>query len=279
MGKWADGKVVSNKSWALLKDNTYLLGFPVIGFALAFVPLVVFGGGAAYLLGQDNTPLAIILGIVGLILVSFAFSLSNGAIVAAVDEELAGNDSSISHGFGRAFGRMGALFGWALIEAAVSLIIGLIRGKGQGGAADLPRHFLAGIGAAAWSVISLFVTPFIMLKDLGAIAALKSSVQMVKEKWGTQVTGGIRIGVQLLILIIPSIALIVVGALLLFNGGPLVTLGVGLLAVGILLAILWGLISNAIRAVFAVALFHFTTGEGSVGPFTPGELHGVLTRK
>lgn len=278
MGKWADGKVLSNKSWGLLKENRYFLWFPLIGFAIALVPLVIFGGTAAFLARDETTVAAIVLAAIGLILMNFAFSISSAAMVVAVDAELEGRDASLGYGFGRAFSRLGALFAWSLIQAAVSVLLGLLRGNNKGGAA-VAGSFLAAIGAAAWSIVTLFVTPFIMLKGQGAIAALKSSVLMVKEKWGTQVTGGVRIGLRLLVMILPAIALIVGGFLLILSASQFVIVGVILLGLGILLAIAWALISAAIRSIFAVALFHFTTGEGSIGPFSRQELESVLTTK
>jgi len=102
---------------------------------------------------------------------------------------------------------------------------------------------------------------------------------MVKEKWGTQVTGGVRIGLRLLILILPAIALIIGGIFLLNGSGASVSLGLVLLAVGFVLIIISALLSAAVQSIFSVALFHFTTGEGGYGPFTPEELNGVLTKK
>jgi hypothetical protein len=102
---------------------------------------------------------------------------------------------------------------------------------------------------------------------------------MVKEKWGTQVTGGVRIGLRLLILIIPAILIMVAGFVLLNGVGASVTLGLILIGIGILLLMISALLSAALQSIFSVALFHFTTGEGGYGPFTPDELNGVLTKK
>ena len=96
---------------------------------------------------------------------------------------------------------------------------------------------------------------------------------------GTQVTGGVRIGLRLLILILPAIALIIGGIFLLNGSGASVSLGLVLLAVGFVLIIISALLSAAVQSIFSVALFHFTTGEGGYGPFTPEELNGVLTKK
>ena len=278
MGKWADGKALSNKSWGLLKENKYFLWFPIIGFLLALIPFLVFGGGALVLAVEEINLWAIVVAALGLIFINLSFTISGAALVAAVDEELAGRDSSLGHGFGKAFGRIGALFLWSLIQAAVSALLGLLRGNNNGGAA-IAGNLLAAIGAAAWSIVTLFVTPFIMLQGQGAIQALKSSVSMVKEKWGTQVTGGIRIGLRLLIIVLPAIALIIGGIYLLSGTGASVSLGLVLLGIGILLFMVSAVLGNALRSIFSVALFHFTTGEGSYGPFTAQELEGVLKKK
>ena len=278
MGKWADGKTLSNKSWGLLKENKYFLWFPIIGFLLALIPLALFGGGAIVLAVEDINVWAIVVGFIALILINFAFTISGAALVAAVDEELSGRDSTLGYGFRKAFGRLGPLLAWSVIRAVVSALLGLMRGNNNGGAA-IAGNLLAAIGAAAWSIVTFFVTPYIMLKGLGAVPALKASVHMVKEKWGTQVTGGVRIGLRLLILIVPAIALIVGGFFLLNGSGASISLGLVLLAVGFVLIIISALLSAAVQSIFSVALFHFTTGEGGYGPFTPEELNGVLTKK
>jgi len=278
MGKWADGKTLSNKSWGLLKENKYFLWFPIIGLLLALIPLALFGGGALVLAVEEINVWAIVVGFVGLIFVNFAFTVSGAAMVAAVDEELSGRDSTIGYGFGKAFGRLGPLLVWSVIRAVVSTLLGLLRGNNNGGTA-IAGNLLAAIGAAAWSIITFFVTPYIMLKGLGAVPALTASVRMVKEKWGTQVTGGVRIGLRLLVLVLPAIALIIGGIFLLSGSGASVSLGLVLLVVGVVVLMISALLSAALQSIFSVALFHFTTGEGDYGPFTPEELNGVLTKK
>ena len=278
MGKWADGKTLSNKSWGLLKENKYFLWFPIMGLLLSILPLVILGGGALALAALEMNVWAIVVGFIGLILINFAFTISGAAMVAAVDEELSGRDSTLGYGFGKAFRRLGPLLVWSVIRAVVSALLGLLRGNG-GGAAAVAGNVLAAIGAAAWSIVTFFVTPYIMLKGLSAVPAVKASVHMVREKWGTQVTGGVRIGLRLLVITLPAIALIVGGIYLLTGSGASVSLGLVLLAVGFVLIMISALLSSALQAIFSVALFHFTTGEGGYGPFTPEELNGVLTKK
>lgn len=278
MGKWADGKTLSNKSWGLLKENKYFLWFPILGLLLSIVPLVIVGGVAIVFAAFGLNVVSVVVGFIGLVLINFAFTISAAAMVAAVDEELSGRDATLGYGFRKAFGRLGPLLVWSVIRAVVSTLLSLLRGN-NGGAAAVAGNVLAALGAAAWSIVTFFVTPHIMLKGMGAVPALKASVNMVREKWGTQVTGGVRIGMRLLVLVVPAIALIAGGIYLLSGTGALVSLGWVLLALGFVLIMISALLSSALQSIFSVALFHFTTGEGSYGPFTPEELNGVLTTK
>ncbi len=252
MGKWAQGKELSQKSWGLLKENRYFLWFPVIGFLLALIPLAIFGIGAVALAVEEMNVAAIAIAVVGLIFINFVYAVSTGAMVAAVDQEMSGPDSTMGYGFGKAFGRLGPLFLWSLIQAVVSALLGLLRGNNNGAGA-VAGNIIAALGAAAWSIVTFFVTPFIMLKGMGAVAALKASVQMVREKWGTQVTGGVRIGLRLSIVVLPAIALMVLGIFLISGTGATVTLGLIAIAISIVLFMITAVLSAALRAIFSVA--------------------------
>jgi hypothetical protein len=213
MSKWAEGRVLSKKCWSLLGKNKYFLWFPVLGLVLSMIPIVIFGIATIGLLANDSEVLAIITAAIGLVFVNYSFTLSGAALVSAADAELAGKDVSVGYGFGKAFGKLIPLFAWALIRAAVGALFAAMRGNGSG-AAGIAGSIFAALGAAAWSIVTFFVTPYIMFHDSNAIAAIKESAKLVKEKWGTQVTGGIRIGASVVLIIIPSVLLIVFGVIL-----------------------------------------------------------------
>ena len=205
MGKWAEGRTLSKKCWSLLGQNKYFLWFPVIGLILALLPLAVFGIPALVLLAYDSELLGIILAALCLVFVNYAFTLSGAALVSAADEELAGKDASVGYGFGKAFGKLVPLFVWAIIRAVVSAFFAALRGNNSG-AAGVASNIFAAIGAAAWSIVTFFVTPYIMFHDSNAVAAIKESAKLVKEKWGTQLTGGIRIGASVALTILFNLA-------------------------------------------------------------------------
>ncbi|MEY4136341.1 MAG: hypothetical protein RL205_469 [Actinomycetota bacterium] len=277
MSRWSDGRVLSKKCWALLRSNRYFLWFPIVGVVLSLIPLLIFGGIAVTIAvaASGIAWLAWIIGLIGLVFVNFAFTLSGAAMVAAIDEELAGRDSSLGYGFGKAFGKLAPLFLWSIIRAIVNAIFGALRGNGEG-AASILGSIVAGLGAAAWSIVTFFVTPYIMFESEGAVASIKKSAHLVREKWGTQLAGGVRIGLSLALVFLPAIALIVLGA---FALGSLPTLGLILLIVGFLLFLVGALLSSALRSIFSVALYRFATDAGELGPFTSTELQSVLVKK
>ena len=176
MSKWGEGRVLSKKCWSLLGKNKYFLWFPLLGLVLSMIPIVIFGIATLGLLANDSEVLAIIVVAIGLVFVNYSFTLSGAALVSAADAELAGKDVSVGYGFGKAFGKLVPLFAWALIRAAVSALFAAIRGNGSG-AAGIAGSIFAALGAAAWSIVTFFVTPYIMFHDSNAIAALKESAQ------------------------------------------------------------------------------------------------------
>lgn len=101
---------------------------------------------------------------------------------------------------------------------------------------------------------------------------------MVRATWGTQVAGGVRLGFFVVLLgLLPGIAAIVGGVFLML--AEKVAIGVPLAALGVIVVVLAQVLISALRAVFAVALFHFAEGGIAVGPYSGPELqHSVRSR-
>jgi hypothetical protein len=279
MSSWTSSGEVTRKAWSVIRDNLYLLAFPLIGFVLSLVPMAVFWAPAAYLFYRDNTIAGWILVVVGVFGITAVVTFSTGALVAAADEELAGRDSSIGHGFSRAFARTGPLLLWSVIQTVVSLILGAVRGNGSNNiVAGILRGVLAAAMDVAWQLITFFVLPVLVLEGGSPIAAIKTSAVLFRQKWGTQLLGGVRIGgLILLVAVLPAIVATVGGVVLLVAGN--VALGVPLVVVGVLVWAAAALLSNAMRGIFSVALYRYATDGAAEGPFTATELqYAVRTR-
>jgi len=276
-GSWGQSKLLTQKSWAIVKENRYLLVFPGLGFVISLLPLAIFWIPAGYLaLGNQNVP-AIGLAIIGLFANQMVLSISGGGLVAAADTELSGGNSSVRHGLGRAIARLIPLLGWSLISTVVNTIVGFIRGRGEGAANAVANLAAAGV-LAMWQIVTFFVLPFIMLEGRGPVAAIKDSFSLFKAKWGVQIFGGVRIGGLIgLATIVPGVILVILGFVLVFTGlSGVLALGVGLIAVGILIFMAGALLISTMRGIFSVVLFRYAQNGTVEGGFTEAELAGAI---
>jgi hypothetical protein len=224
----------------------------------------------------------VVLMLLGWVAGATAANLRIAALVKAADEVLHGRDADVEACRAAARGRLGALTAWGAISVAVGLLVGALRGNGDGGiVSTILRSLLAGLVAAVWAVITVMVMPAIVLEGLGATAAIKRSAGLIRSTWGEALLGSVRIGARFaLIYILPGILLIVGGVVLAVAlGGAVVAGGVLLVIIGIGL-VLWGsVLSATCRNVFGVALFRWTTGEGALGPFSEADLRGAVRTK
>lgn len=278
-GSWGQSKLLTRKSWAVIKENRYLLTFPVIGFIASLIPLAIFWVPAAVFFINDQYVPGTALAVIGIFANQMVIAIATGGLVAAADTELSGGKSSVSHGIGVSLARIIPLLLWALIQTVVSIIVGLIRGNGQGGVGDVVRNIAAAGVLAMWQLITFFAIPFIVLEKVGPIKAIKESSKLFKERWGLQIFGGVRIGGLVgLVTILPAVLLIILGVVVTVVAN-LWTVGVPLIVIGVLLFMVGALVLSTMRGVFSVVLFRYARDGVIEGGFTEAELAGAVRTK
>jgi len=281
-GAWQASKIVTRKSWAVLKENPYLFAFPVIGVVLSIIPLAVFGIPALYFVETDNNWIAIPLAIALMFGVQAVITFPAAGLVSAVDEEMHGRDASVGAGMSAAFSRFGPLVAWSAILTVVSVLINLIRGNGQGGLiSNLLRGVLAAAADIMWQLITFFVLPVMMIEKASPIDAIKASSALFKKQWGTQLAGGVRIGgLVALLVILPGALILGAGVGIVFAGTTAAAIiGVVTAAIGFLVIVLGGLVINAMRGIYSVALYYYAKDGEVLGGFTGDELQSSVRLK
>ena len=124
--------------------------------------------------------------------------------------------------------------------------------------------------------------PVIAFEGTGPWATLKRSASLFKERWAGQVTGDVAIGgIVFLAGVLPAVLLIAARRLPLDRrlGGAGLAGGAVLVAVGALLLVVSMLIAQAMRSVFAVALYRFATTGEAPATFTEDELRSAVRTK
>ena len=278
MSAWAQSRELTRQSWAILKVNRGLTAYPLVGTICGVVPFIVLVPGV-YFLADNQNWIGWALVAVGIYLATLVASLFQAGLVVSAAAVLDGKETSFGHGMGAAFGRLGVLSRWALVSTLVTLLISALRGNNNAGLVEVIfRNVLAAAAGIMWQLITFFVMPAMMLDGLGMIDAIKKSASTFKQRWGTQLSGGVRIGGMIgLLVMLPAILALVVGIVLTVIGAW--PLGIPLAVLGFVALIIGSLVLGTMRGIFSVVLYRFAT-TGAVAPgFTEDQLvHAIKVK-
>jgi hypothetical protein len=189
----------------------------------------------------------------------------NAAVVAAAMIRLKGGDPTLEDGLRAARAKLGPIVAWAAIAATVGMILRALEEK-----AGILGRIVISIVGVAWSAVTFFVVPVILFEDAGATDAVKRSAGIFKQRWGETLVGTGGIGLAVLVLSIPVIAVAAV-------------LGVLSVPVGILFGIvgIGGLVAMGatMSGIFNAALYRFATTGEAAPPFDASDLQGSFRQR
>ncbi|MCX8526517.1 MAG: hypothetical protein ORN20_00060 [Candidatus Nanopelagicales bacterium] len=101
---WAQSRVLTEKSWAVLKAHRGLLSFPIAAFFINVLVLLIFAVLAIVLFVVGNwvtVTLGIVVVLAGLYLTQIVGFVAKGGMVACADDALAGRPMEIGAGWAR----------------------------------------------------------------------------------------------------------------------------------------------------------------------------------
>jgi hypothetical protein len=270
VGRVSAGWHLAKLSLRVVRSDASLSVIVVLGGIASGSVALAFLVPAAVAYSIDQTWLAVVVGAVGIYLATVAATYFAVALAAAAAEVLDGRDATVRGGMAVAGGRVGVILGWALVLTTVNLVLQVLRER-----AGPLGGLLLGAAAVAWSLATLLVVPVLALEGLGPRAALERSTSLFRQKWGEQLAGAASIGILFALLgVVPAVVLMCIG----FATGS-APVAIALLVLAILIAVAAGILGNAARAVFAVALYRYATGVGGTGPFTEQDLERAVVRK
>lgn len=237
-------------SWDILMDDKKLLVFPVLsGIVSLFViltfalPLLLTGSF------MNNTGLGPI-AFYGLLFVFYVVSyfvviFFNTALITCVNARLNGKEATINDGLSNATKHIGSIFAWALISATVGLILQVL----EDNVGFIGQIAVALIGGA-WSLVTFFVVPVLILEDKGVVDSVKDSVSLIRKTWGESIVGGGSI--FLVFLVIGVVACLGIFGVMLVTGSFLLAVALFILVVAIL-----AVVASAMQGIFVTALYTY----------------------
>lgn len=253
-------------SYGVIWENKQLVIFPIISSVAAILVMASFivplwSSGMIDRLTSDDPAKQVSDVAIYSILFAFYFCnyfvivFFNAALTACAMRVINGEQPTVGDGLAVAASRLPQIIGWAFVSAIVGVVLQIIEN-----ANEKVGRFVSSILGSAWTALTYFVVPVIVVDGVGPVEAFKSSVNTLKSQWGTALVGGFSLGFLGLLVTIP---IVLVGAgLIWFATQSMGTTGViAAIVVGVVLFAIGMAVNSAAGVVFKALLFNFATNR------------------
>ncbi len=253
-------------SYGVIWENKQLVIFPIISSIATILVMASFlvplwSTGMIDRMTSDDPANAISNAALYSILFAFYFCnyfvivFFNSALTACAMRVINGEQPSVADGLAVATRRLPQILAWAFVSAIVGVILQAIEN-----ANEKAGRFISAILGSAWTAMTYFVIPVIVVDGVGPIEAFKRSLGTLKSQWGTALVGGFSLGFLGLLVIIP-VALLG-GALIWFATQSMGTPGlIAAITVATVLFAIGMAVNSAAGVVFKALLFNFATNR------------------
>jgi hypothetical protein len=181
----------------------------------------------------------------------FVIYFFNAALVHCALFHFRGQPVTAIDGLQAAIRRLPELLAWAFVSATVGLILKLIEN-----ANERVGSFISAILGGAWTVVTYFVVPVLVVERVGPMQAIKRSWQILCKTWGESIGGHAGVGWALLPFWLLGI-LFVLLAVFAFAASPI--LGGFLIGLSILYFLVLGLVDATLKGILLGALYLYST--------------------
>lgn len=288
MHRLMNGLDMARASWRVLMLDKELLVFPLISgiaclLVMASFALPMWQSGMLEQIsaqaqsdpeaaeGVFSDPLLWVVMFAYYFVTYYVIVFFNTALISCAMIRFRGENPTLGDGFRAAMERVPQIAGWALLAATVGVVLKMIESRSRSGGGRLA----AGFFGLAWSAATFFVVPVIVREKVGPFAALKRSVGVLKKTWGEALI--LNFGLEMITGFAVLLSLLVpVGLGIMSQNESAFYLGLG---VGLLLAILVVLVSQALKAIIIGALYEFAEDRVVAPGFEQEALASAFTHR
>lgn len=262
----SNGFSLAGSTWRVLVRDKHLLAFPlvsgfffllvVVSFAVPLATLVDWNQFQQKLQANNNKPP------VWVYAVSFAFYFCtyfviifcNSALISCAMLRFHGETPSLADGFRMALARLPQIFAWALVSATVGVLLKVVEN-----AHEKVGEIVASLLGTAWSIMTFFVVPVLVVEKTGPMQAVGRSLSLLRKTWGEALVGNMGLNFILFLLFLPVILIFVAGVLLLAQG--MTAPGVAVLVCAGVAFLLHMAISSALHTIFLAAIYLYAAED------------------
>jgi hypothetical protein len=180
----------------------------------------------------------------------FVVIFFNSALISCTLIRFNGGTPTVTDGLQAASSRLPQILAWALVSATVGMLL-----KAVENAHEKAGAIISALLGTAWTVITFFVVPVLVVERVGPFEAIQRSLSILKKTWGEALIGNAGIGLFVFLLALPCILLAGLGGMLLAAGSTL--LGGGIVALAVTYFLVWLAIGPALNGIFLGALYQY----------------------
>ncbi len=185
----------------------------------------------------------------------FVIVFFNAGLTACALKVVSGEAPSIGYGLSMAAKRLPQIVAWALLSAVIGVVLRIIEN-----ANEKVGYWVAALLGTAWTALTYFVVPVLVMDGVGPILAIKLSLKTLKGTWGEALIGKFSLGLLSFLIMLPF--LIIVGVLVAFaiasNSMVNIVLAITL---GVAIVIVVCAFNSAADVVFKALLYNYATGR------------------
>lgn len=181
----------------------------------------------------------------------FVIIFCNAALVSCAIMRFNGEEASLGDGFSAALSRLPQILAWTLVSATVGLILKAIENSHE-----KIGQIISAVLGTAWTVVTFFVVPVLVVERVGPFAAISRSLAILKKTWGEALVGNFGLGLFKFLIVLPGILLLMGGAALIGSIQP-AGIGIAVLVLGLVWILGAAAVGAALDAIFLSALYQY----------------------
>jgi hypothetical protein len=185
----------------------------------------------------------------------FVIVFFNSALTACALKVVNGEAPTIGYGFSMAGKRLPQIAAWAFVSAVIGVLLRMVENAHEKAGA-----IVAAILGTAWTVLTYFTVPVLVMEGVGPITAIKRSVSTIKSTWGEALVGNFSMGFLAFLVLLPVILVlgVLVAAAVASGNTPAIVLAG---AVGALVIVIAAAATSTADVVFKALLYNHATGR------------------
>lgn len=185
----------------------------------------------------------------------FVIVFFNSALTACAMKVVSGEAPTVGYGLSMAGRRLPQILGWAFVSAVIGVLLRAIENVHE-----KAGQIVAMILGSAWTALTYFVVPVIVMDGVGPVTAVKRSVGTLKSTWGEALVGNFSMGFLAFLIMLPLLLVcgFLVAAGVSTGNTPLLAASI---AVGVVVLLVASSVTSAADVIFKALLFNYATGR------------------